>query len=99
LIDASVAARVRRFIPAEFGMDSRNPLCVRLPVCAPKVDTQKYFQEMADSNDGCIANGLFLNWGIRVGFIINPASHSATLYNGGDVPLGTTTLADVAKAI
>jgi uncharacterized protein YbjT (DUF2867 family) len=103
LIDASVAAGVRRFIPAEFGMDSRNPLCVVLPVCAPKVDTQKYLQEKANSNRGFsytgIANGLFLDWGLRVGFILNPASHAATLYNGGDVPFSTTTLADVAKAI
>jgi hypothetical protein len=34
-----------------------------------------------------------------VGFIINPALHAAALYNGGDVPFSTTTLADVAKAI
>lgn len=103
LIDASVAAGVRRFIPAEFGMDSRNPLCVVLPVCVPKVNTQRYLQEKANSNRGfsytCIANGLFLDWGLRMGFIINPASHTATLYNGGDVPFSTTTLADVAKAI
>ena len=33
-----------------------------------------------------------------MGFIINPALHTATLYNGGDVPFSTTTLADIAKA-
>jgi hypothetical protein len=103
LIDSSVAAGVVRFIPAEFGMDSRNPLCVLLPVCVPKVDTQRYLQEKASSNKGFsytgIANGLFLDWGLKEGFIINPASHTATLYNGGDVPFSTTTLTDVAKAI
>ncbi|TVY57476.1 Isoflavone reductase IRL-like protein [Lachnellula cervina] len=103
LIDASVTAGVTRFIPAEFGMDSRNPLCVELPVCEPKVATQKHLQEKANSNLGFsytgIANGLFLDWGLKVGFILNPASHSATLYNGGDVPFSTTTLADIAKAI
>jgi uncharacterized protein YbjT (DUF2867 family) len=103
LIDASVAAGVRRFIPAEFGMDSRNPLCAVLPVCVPKVGTQKYLQEKVNSNPGFsytgIANGLFLDWGLKVGFILDPASHSATLYNGGDVPFSATTLADVAKAV
>ncbi|RDW80264.1 hypothetical protein BP6252_04902 [Coleophoma cylindrospora] len=103
LIDASVTAGVRRFIPAEFGMDSRNPRCAVLPVCTPKVDTQKYLQEKADSHPGFsytgIAYGLFLDWGLQVGFIINPASHTATLYNGGDVAFSTTTLADIAKAI
>ncbi|KAI1380556.1 hypothetical protein F4677DRAFT_190753 [Hypoxylon crocopeplum] len=39
LIDASVAAGVRRFIPAEFGMDSQNPLAVQLPVRWSVVDS------------------------------------------------------------
>jgi uncharacterized protein YbjT (DUF2867 family) len=103
LIDASVAVGVKRFIPAEFGMDSRNPLCAVLPVCAPKVETQKYLQEKATSNPEFswtgIANGLFLDWGLKVDFILSPAKHAAVLYNGGDIPFSTTTLADVAKAI
>lgn len=103
LIDAAVAAGVKRFIPAQFGMDSRNHLCVVLPVCMPKVDTQRYLQEKSNSNPGFSytgnANGLFLDWGLKVGFILNPESHTETLYNGGDVSFSTTTLADVAKAI
>jgi nucleoside-diphosphate-sugar epimerase len=103
LIDASVAAGVRRFIPAEFGMDSQNPLAMRLPVCRPKVETQKYLQEMSAENKGfswsAIANGMFLDWGMSMGIIVNLAKHTATLYNGGDVPFSATTLADVAKAV
>lgn len=103
LIDASVAAGVRRFIPAEFGMDSQNPLCVVLPVCAPKADTQKYLKEKVSLTPSFsytgIANGLFLDWGLKTGFILNPSSHTATLYNDGDVPFSTTTIADIAKAI
>ncbi|KAF2194393.1 oxidoreductase CipA-like protein [Zopfia rhizophila CBS 207.26] len=103
LIDASVAAGVKRFIPAEFGMDSRNPLSVQLPVCAPKAATQKYLLEKSNSNPGftytSIANGLFLDWGLKMGIIVNPAQHTATLYNGGDVPFSATNLADVAKAV
>lgn len=73
-----------------------------LLVCVPKVETQKYLREKVNSNPGFsyagIANGLFLDWGLKVGFILNLASHSATLYNGGDVPFSTTTLAAVARA-
>ncbi|RDW92646.1 hypothetical protein BP5796_02040 [Coleophoma crateriformis] len=50
LIDASVTVGARRFISAEFGMDSRNPRCAMLLVCMPKVDTQKYLQEKANSH-------------------------------------------------
>ena len=103
LIDASVLAGVKRFIPAEFGMDSLNPLCVQLPVCEPKAATQKYLQAKVDANPGFsytgIANGLFLDWGLQVGFIVDVARHTATLYNGGDIPFSGTTLADVARAI
>lgn len=103
LIDAAEAAGVERFIPAEFGMDALNPLCAVLPVCVPKVTTQKYLLEKHKANPNftytAIANGLFLDWGLKFGFIVNPAKHTATLYNGGDVPFSATNLADVAKAV
>ncbi|KAL6247335.1 hypothetical protein RBB50_005681 [Rhinocladiella similis] len=103
LIDACCAAGVRRFIPAEFGMDSRNALCQQLPVCEPKVATQRYLEHKVSEHPGFtwtgIANGLFLDWGMQVGFIANLAQHTATLYNGGDISFSTTTLSDVATAI
>ncbi|KAI9042675.1 aromatic alcohol reductase [Aspergillus affinis] len=103
LIDASVDAGVKRFIPAEFGMDSRNPLSVQLPVCEPKAATQKYLLEKSVSHPGFtftgIANGLFLDWCLTEGIILDLAHHTATLYNGGDVPFSATTLADVAKGV
>ncbi|KAI2602811.1 hypothetical protein GGR54DRAFT_623081 [Hypoxylon sp. NC1633] len=103
LIDASVAAGVRRFLPAEFGMDSQNALCIQLPVCVPKAATQRFLLEKSISNPGftytAVANGLFLDWGIETGFILNPAKHTATLYNGGDVSISVTLLADIAKAV
>ena len=103
LIDASCAAGVQRFIPAEFGMDSLNPLCAELPVCQPKVATQKYLADKARESPTFtwtgIAVGLFLDWGLDVGFILSPAQHTGTLYNDGGVPFSSTTLADVAKAV
>ncbi|KAK2031618.1 oxidoreductase CipA-like protein [Colletotrichum zoysiae] len=104
LIDASVAAGVKRFVPAEFGMDSRNRLCAQLPVvCAPKVATQKYLVQQSEARPGftftAIANGLFLDWGLEMGVILDLGRRSATLYNGGDVPFSATTLSDVVAAV
>jgi hypothetical protein len=103
LIDAACAAGVRRFIPAEFGMDSLNPLCVELPVCRPKVATQRYLalksSEHPDFTWTGIANGLFLDWGLKEGFIVGLSARTAMLFNGGDVPFSATNLDDVAKAI
>jgi nucleoside-diphosphate-sugar epimerase len=103
LIDAAVAAGVKRFIPAEFGMDSQNPLAMQLPVCMLKVATQNYLHEKARTHPHFswtgVASGMFLDWGIEKGILINPTNHTATLYDGGDVPFSATTLADIAKAV
>jgi nucleoside-diphosphate-sugar epimerase len=103
LIDAAVAAGVKRFIPAEYGMDSQNPKAMQLPVCMPKVATQNYLREKVRTHPHFtwtgVANGMFLDWGIEMGIIVDPVKHFATLYNGGDVPFSATTLADVAKAV
>ncbi len=103
LIDAAAAAGVRRFIPAEFGVDSRNALCVQLPMCAPKAATQRYLEEKSRAHPGftytAVANGLFLDWCLREGIILDVPRRAATLYNGGDVPFSATALADVARAV
>jgi hypothetical protein len=103
LIDAAVAAGVKRFIPAEFGMDSENALCAQLPVIAFKVATKDYLLEKSASNPSftytAIANGLFLDWCIEQGLLVDLKQHSATLYNGGDVPMSVTLLADIAKTV
>jgi hypothetical protein len=103
LIDASVTAGVKRFIPAEFGMDSQNPLAMQLPVCVLKVETQEHLNEQSRTNPyftwTAIANGLFLDWGLEVGFIADLKKHTAKLYNGGDIPFSATNLVDVAKAV
>ncbi|KAI0106914.1 NAD(P)-binding protein [Daldinia grandis] len=104
LIEASVAAGVKRFIPAEFGVDSMNPLCRQLPIIGvSKVKTQQRLQEKSRSNPGftytAIANGLFLDWCLEENIILNIPQHTATLYNGGDVKFSATLLSDIAKAV
>jgi nucleoside-diphosphate-sugar epimerase len=103
LIDAAVAAGVSRFIPAEFGMDSQNELAMRLPVCVPKVETQAYLNANTRADPKfswtAIACGLFLDWGLEMGFVLNIKARKATLYNGGDVKFSATLLADVAEAV
>ncbi|KAJ5225996.1 NAD(P)-binding protein [Penicillium chermesinum] len=103
LINAAVAAGVTRFILAEFGMNSTNPYRMALPVCEPKVATYKYLLASSEASPHFtftgIANGLFLDWCLQAGIILDLKHRSATLYNGGDVPFTTTTLADVARGV
>ncbi|KAL4933779.1 aromatic alcohol reductase [Aspergillus undulatus] len=103
LIDAAVAVDVKRFIPAEFGMDSMNELSRALPVCAPKAATQAYLHQKSQANPEFswtgIANGLFLDWCLEAGIILDVKRRAATLYNGGDVRFSATLLRDVARAV
>jgi len=103
LIDAAVAAGVSRFIPSEFGSDTLNPKSAALPVFKYKVETQKYLEAAASKNPSFtytfICNGPFLDWGLKVGFIVNFTKHSATVFNGGDVPFSATNLETIGQAV
>ncbi|KAM0251894.1 hypothetical protein ACHAQJ_007956 [Trichoderma viride] len=102
LIDGAVAAGVERFIPSEFGSDITNPKRNQLPVFKGKVKTHEYLEAVVAKNPGfsytVICNGAFLDWGLH-GFLINVAEHTATIYNGGDIPFSATNLDTIGKAI
>ncbi|KIW49133.1 hypothetical protein PV05_10841 [Exophiala xenobiotica] len=103
LIDAAIAAGVKRFIPSEFGSDTTHPKSSKLPVYKYKVETQHYLQaksaEHPEFTYTLVLNGAFLSWGIKVGFLVNVANHSATVWNGGDVPFSATNLETVGEAV
>lgn len=103
LIDAAIAAGVERFLPSEFGSDTLNSKTSKLPVFKFKVATQDYLREKAASNPSFsytfLITGPFLDWGLQHGFFVNPGAHSATIYDGGDVPFSATTLASIAQAV
>ncbi|KIV81056.1 hypothetical protein PV11_08508 [Exophiala sideris] len=103
LIDAAIAAGVTRFLPSEFGSNTPNPKSSQLPVFQPKVATQKYLKEKAAENPNfsytLVINGPFFDWGIKVGFVANPAKHAITVYNGGDIPFSATNLDTIGQAV
>lgn len=64
LIDAAVAAGVKRFMPSEFGSNVLNPKRNKLPVFEGKVKTHEYLKTVATKNPGftyiLICNSAFL---------------------------------------
>lgn len=100
LIDAAIAAGVKRYIPSEFGSDvAGNAKCAELPVFRGKLVTQEHLKRNADKiSYTIICNSLFLDWGIAVGFWIN-LNGVSKIYDGGDARRSGTTLADVGKAV
>ncbi|KAH7112279.1 NmrA-like family-domain-containing protein [Dactylonectria estremocensis] len=103
LIDASLDAGVSRFIPSEFGNDSANPLVRQLPIFADKIKTQEYLEAKVAQNPSfsytMCYNNSFLDWQLQVGFMVNLKDHTATLYDGGDVPFSATRLSTIGKAV
>ncbi|KAI0485513.1 hypothetical protein F4859DRAFT_471485 [Xylaria cf. heliscus] len=102
LLQASIKAGVKRFIPSEFGSDTTNPKSAGLPVFKAKVAAHKELaKEAADGNITytTIINGPFFDWCLKVGLILNIKEKSLSLYEGGVRPFSSTTLEGVGKAV
>ncbi len=102
LFDAAVAAEVKRFLPSEFGSDLNNAKSASLPVFGNKVTVRKHIEEKvkagADTTYTYVVTGGFLDWGIEVGFLLGWQEGKPRIYDDGDVPFSTTTLASVGQA-
>jgi uncharacterized protein YbjT (DUF2867 family) len=102
LIDAAIAAGVKRFLPSEFGSNLEVPHVRKLPVFADKVKVHDYLQKKAA--EGLISytsfyNNAFLDWGVEKNFLIDAVNSSLTLYDDGEAEWSATTLASVAEGV
>lgn len=102
LIDAAVAAKVKRFIPSEFGLDSLNPLTRQLPVYENKLKVLNHLEERtlrSSMTYTYVINSVFLDWGLRNNFILDLSQHKPTIFGSGDEAFSTTTMATAAKVV
>ncbi|CEI67385.1 hypothetical protein FVEN_g5733 [Fusarium venenatum] len=102
LIDAAVAAGVKRFLPSEYGSNLVAPSVRKLPVFGTKVAIEDKLIELA--NQGKISytfvyNGIFLDWGIKHNFFFDFSQPELTIWDQGDAEFSTTTLASVGDAV
>ncbi|KAL7954747.1 hypothetical protein V8C34DRAFT_293348 [Trichoderma compactum] len=102
LVDAAVAAGVKRFVPSEYGCDMANELVVKLPVFAPKIGVARYLEETAKTTPLTYTfaySGPFFDWGLERNFPFKSAESKPILYDGGDTVFSTSTLDAVAQAV
>jgi uncharacterized protein YbjT (DUF2867 family) len=102
LIDAAVAAGVKRFIPSEFGSNLVIPSVRKLPVFGTKVAIEDKLTELAKQGKisyTFVYNGIFLDWGIKHNFFFDLSQPEVTVWDNGDVEFSTTTLASVGDAV
>lgn len=101
LIDAAIEADVKRFLPSDFGSNiSGNADVRKLPVFQGKVMVQDYLNKRQDQIENTvIVNGVFLDWALEKGFLINKHGGPTALFDDPNNKISTTTLADVGKAV
>lgn len=102
LIDAAVAAGVRRFIPSEYGSCTTNPKVAAIPLYAPMFKIKQYLEKQATAGNlswTVLACGAFLEFVFGGPLILDFANHKATLFDKGDNRFSATSLPNVGKAI
>ncbi|KAK4159947.1 hypothetical protein QBC43DRAFT_120721 [Cladorrhinum sp. PSN259] len=100
LIEAAKSVgTVQKFIPSEFGSDTTNPTVAAFPAYAStKVVVQKALKD-SGLNWSLIFNGPFLDWALKVGWVLDGENKKIVLYDGGEREFSATTLEDVGKAV
>ena len=102
LIDAALAAGVKRFIPSEFGCDMANEKARNLPAYSFKM---KIEEEVISKTKGTgtsytfIFNNAFFDWALDNNFGINMKEKKMDLYDGGSKVYTTTPIPLVAQGI
>ncbi|KAJ2905881.1 hypothetical protein MKZ38_003889 [Zalerion maritima] len=104
LVDAAIAAGVKRIIPSEFGINTRVANGAIAKILSAKVQTVDYLMEKAKSVPGFtwtgLANSLFFDWGLTRGTVgFNAATKTATIYDSGNEPVSGTNLAYIGKGV
>ena len=102
IIDAAIAAGVKRFIRSEYGSVSTDPAVAHLGVYAPLVDIKEYLLEKADA--GLIeytifSCGVFMESLFMSGRVFDWENKIIELWEGGKHPVSCTSLAGVGKVI
>lgn len=103
LIDAAVAAGVKRYIPSEFGINTRTvkgPIAVML---TGKVKIVDYLMEKAKSNPTFswtgMCNGLFFNWCLDFGICGPTPGKTYIIRDSGNEPFSAADLSYVGKCV
>ena len=103
IIQAAVAAGVKRFIPSDFGCDLGVPKTSVLPVYRSKIAIHKQLREVAVTNPdftySLVCNNAFLDWGLQKNILLNWKEDRPKLFDGGNNMFSATTLDSVGQGV
>lgn len=102
-IDAAVKVGVKRFIPSDFGSNTRNEKTLAIfPMVAAKAKIAQSLRakESTGLSWTVISTGIFTDIGIATGFMgIDIKGHKATIWDDGNHKFSSSTRPQVGKAV
>ncbi|CAM1503244.1 Fc.00g080200.m01.CDS01 [Cosmosporella sp. VM-42] len=102
LIDAAIAAGVKRFLPSDFGANMDNPNVGKLILFGEKVKVHQYLVEKSKTTDITYTNvytGSFMDWGFENNMTLNLLTNKPEIINGGDIPFSASMLSTTGDAV
>ncbi|KAI8197632.1 Bifunctional pinoresinol-lariciresinol reductase [Colletotrichum sp. SAR 10_86] len=104
IIDAAIAASVKRIIPSEFTTNLDTPLSRKLPHVLGKVAVREYLESVVSASSSTtwtsINNGAFLELCLKFGILgPNLMQKTATFHDGGEKVVGASLLPDIGTAL
>ncbi|KAK4077829.1 uncharacterized protein Triagg1_3523 [Trichoderma aggressivum f. europaeum] len=97
LVGAATIAGVKRFLPSDYGLDVSIPSVRAVPYLREKGLIQDLLKE-SRMTYRVLYTGPFLEWGLDY-FFVEWKTATANVWNGGDISVGITTLADTGRAV
>jgi uncharacterized protein YbjT (DUF2867 family) len=102
MVDAAVAAGVKRFLPSNFGSNMSNPNSRKLPVFGRKVVVEDYLVEKSKTTDltySFVYVGGLTDFGIKGKVIMDLSQYTPKIFNGGEAEFSTTSMPTVGDAV
>ncbi|KAJ3950806.1 hypothetical protein N0V92_012799 [Colletotrichum tropicale] len=104
VIDASIKAGVKRYIPSDWGTFTTDPKAQRelVPVLGPMLEVQRYLAEKARTGEiehTIFSVGAFLDFLTTVPVAFDYANKTVELWDGGRHRLSTTSVSSIGKAV
>jgi uncharacterized protein YbjT (DUF2867 family) len=103
LVDAAVAAGVKRFLPSDFGCDLNNAKTGILPVFKNKIIIHQKLREAVAAKTEftytLVCSNAFLDYGLQINLLLNWKDAKPKLFDGGNKKFSATTLESVGQAV
>ncbi|KAH7137344.1 hypothetical protein B0J13DRAFT_677376 [Dactylonectria estremocensis] len=102
IIDASIEAGVKRFIPSDFGSFSTDPGARDFPLVKVMIEIQDHLKEKAAAGAleyTIFSTGAFLEYFLASTLVLDFANHSVDLFDQGVHSFSLTSVATIGKAV